>query len=42
MNGVLGQVVVVEGYAGPGTNWAIEFVMNHTPGAGSITKPVYL
>ena len=39
MNGVSGHV---QGYTGPGTIWANEMnlVLNHAPGAGSLTRPV--
>ena len=42
MNGVLGHNVVLQGYTGPGTNWAIDmnFGMKHAPGAGLITLPL--
>ena len=38
MNGVLGHNSVLEGFTVLGTTWAIamNFVMNHVPGAGSI------
>ena len=42
MNFGLGRDSALLGYAGPGTTWAIEmnFVMNHAPDAGSITRHV--
>ena len=42
MIGVLGHDSALSGYTGPGATWTneIKFVMNHAPGAGSITNPV--
>ena len=39
---VLGHDFALSGTTGQGTTWASElnFVMNHTPGAGSIAGPV--
>ena len=42
MNGVLGHDSALQGYTGPGATLANEmkFVMNYTPGAGSIARTV--
>ena len=42
MIGVLGNKSALQGYTGPGTTWAnkINFVLNHTAGAGSFARPV--
>ena len=42
MNGVLGHDSALQGYTRPGTTWdkAMNFVMNHASGAGSIAQPV--
>ena len=42
MNGVLSHDSALQGFTGPGTNWANEmnFVMNHAAGEGSIARPV--
>ena len=44
MDDISGHNSAVQGYTGPGTNWANEmkFGMNHALGAGSITRPVDL
>ena len=40
MSAVLGQDSALQGYTGPGTNWANEmnFGMNHASGAGSVAS----
>ena len=42
MISLLDNDFALQGYTGPGTNFANEmkFVMNHVPGAGSIVRPV--
>ena len=42
MIAVLGHDTALQGYTGQGTTWAneINYDMNHTPGAGSIPRPV--
>ena len=42
MNGALGHHSALLCNTGPGISWANEmsFVMSHTPGAGSIARPV--
>ena len=42
MKGVSGHDYALQGYTGQGTTWAngMNFVMNHAPGAGTITRPI--